>query len=126
MTIPSFPRNRRLARTIFPLLLGAGLVLSSGCARLSDFAAGATRIEKVQAAPAQYRNVTVRGEVVSQFGILGRGAYQVRDRSGEIWVVTQTGLPEMGETVVVTGAAEAGITIGGRALGVTLTEGDRR
>lgn len=126
----SFNRARLgswLARvTLSVLLLGATPVLLSSCAQLAGVLAGATDIAKVQAEPAQYRDVTVRGEVVNQVGILGRGAYQIRDRSGEMWIVTQAGLPEMGTTVTVKGKAEAGISIGGRSLGVTLTERERR
>ncbi|MEO0851981.1 MAG: hypothetical protein AAFY15_00560 [Cyanobacteria bacterium J06648_11] len=128
MTTPSplFTRHRSFARALAPVLLVTGVTLLSGCAQIADLAAGATKIETIQDSPSDYRDVTVRGEVVNQFGVLGRGAYQVRDRSGEIWIVTQSGLPDMGATVVVNGTAEAGITIGGRALGVTLTERDRR
>ncbi|MEM9155526.1 MAG: hypothetical protein AAFY57_17975 [Cyanobacteria bacterium J06642_2] len=108
------------------LVLGSGAAFLSGCAQLENLLAGATPIAEVQAEPGNYSEVTVRGEVVNQIGILGRGAYQLRDRSGEIWVVTQAGLPEMGQTIAVAGKAEAGIAIGGQSLGVTLTESERR
>src|SRR5262249_36488321 len=66
-------------RFLFPAL--AGLLLT-GCA--------ATRIGRINADPSRYQNrdVRVEGSVVTSFGALGAGGYQVDDGTGKIYVLS--------------------------------------
>lgn len=96
-----------------------------GCNQLAQLGIGTTQISQVTANPSQYPNVTVRGTVINQVGVLGRGAYELKDDSGSLWVLTQTGMPAMDATVVVRGSAAEGVAIAGQRLGVTITEKER-
>ena len=71
--------------------------------------------------PARYDGKTVRveGEVRESAGGLGLGAYQVRDTTGTLTVVSeQSGPPRSGSKVSVKGRFEALITLGSRSLAV--------
>lgn len=95
------------------------------CAPLAKFGIGTTSIAAINAAPANYDVVFVKGEVIQSFGVMGRGAYQVATGEDSIWVVTESGLPANNIEITVEGEVEPGITLGGRNLGVTLRERQR-
>ena len=110
-----FSRGRRLA--VLVPLTGAMLVLA-GCA-------GVTPIGELLDNPARYDGKTVRveGEVKESAGGLGLGAYQVRDDTGTLTVVSeQGGPPRSGSKVGVKGRFEALITLGSRSLAVLREE----
>ena len=110
-----FHRGARLAASI-PV---AGLLLVlAGCA-------GVTPIGELLDNPARYDGKTVRvqGEVKESAGGLGLGAYQVRDNTGTLTVVSETGgPPRTGSKVGVKGRFEALITLGSRSLAVLREE----
>ena len=95
--------TRRLAGVLTALMLGAAL---SGC--------GATTINHVLADPSRYadKEVTVGGRVVKSASVLGRGAYQIDDGSGTLWVVTKRGAPREGAKVSVTGRVRDVVNLG--------------
>jgi hypothetical protein len=75
--------------------------------------------------PARYDGKTVRikGEVKESAGGLGVGAYQVRDKTGTLTVVSETaGPPRTGSTIGVKGRFEALITLGSKSLAVLREE----
>lgn len=82
--------------------------------------------------PSKYVNkeVGVIGTVSDSYGvsILGRGAgiYKVNDGTGNIWVVTQQGVPTEGARVGVKGRVQNGIVYNGRNYGLGMIESDRR
>jgi hypothetical protein len=91
---------------------GPGLVLIvvaiAGC--------GGTRtIGEVLADPSRYsdRDVRVEGQVVQSYSILGQGAYRVEDSTGRLWIVSQTGVPNPGARVSVSGRVQQGFNLGG-------------
>ena len=55
--------------------------------------------------PSRYANkeVAVVGNVTRSVSVLGRGAYEVEDGTGRLWVVSQTGVPRQGARIVVKG-----------------------
>lgn len=119
-----------LTPKIWPLVLCAGLGLAtlglSGCNQLTRLGIGTTPIQKVVADPGQYEDVTVRGEVINKFSIIGNGAYQLQDQDGgTLWVITTAGTPPVGQPVTVRGKAAEGISLGGRNFGVTISEQER-
>jgi hypothetical protein len=94
------------------------LLLLSGCA-------GVTPIGELLDNPARYDGKTVRveGEVRESGGGLGFGAYQVRDDTGTLTVVSETGgPPRTGSQVGVKGRFEALITLGSKSLAVLREE----
>lgn len=101
---------RRAAR------LGAAgaLVVLAGCASV-------TPIGELLDNPSRYDGKTVRiqGEVTGGAGALGRGAYQVRDDTGTLAVLSEEGnAPRTGSRIGVKGKFQALFTLGARSLAV--------
>ena len=62
-------------------------------------------INEIRADPGRYanRDVAVVGKVTKSVSVLGRGAYEIEDGTGKLWVISQTGVPREGARVVVKG-----------------------
>lgn len=106
----------RRSSALLPLV--GAILLFTGCA-------GVTPIGELLDNPARYDGKTVRvaGEVKESAGGLGLGAYQVRDDSGTLTVVSETGgPPRTGSKIGVKGRFEALITLGSRSLAVLREE----
>lgn len=73
-----------------------------------------TTINQLLAEPGRYadKDVTVGGEVVKSASVLGRGAYQISDGTGTLWVVTKSGAPRQGARVAVTGRVRDVVNLG--------------
>ncbi len=102
---------RRLAPVV--LLTGA-LAILTGCASV-------TPIGELLDNPARYDGKTVRieGEVKESAGGLGLGAYQVKDGTGTLTVVTEKGgPPRTGAQIGVKGTFQALVTLGSTSLAV--------
>ena len=113
-----FPRPFRSARTISQLALAGALLFLAGCA-------GITPIGELLDNPAKYdgKKVSVQGEVKESAGGLGLGAYQVKDDTGTLTVVSETGgPPRSGSKIGVKGTFQALITLGSRSLAVLREE----
>lgn len=84
-----------------------GVLASTSCASVT--------INKVLADPGRYRDqdVTVSGEVSDSFSVMSRGAYRLRDGSGQLWVVSEHGVPRNGARVVVKGQIREGFNLSG-------------
>ncbi|MBA3892216.1 MAG: hypothetical protein H0X69_00775 [Gemmatimonadales bacterium] len=111
-------RSLRVPRLAAFVPLAAGLLVLVGCA-------GVTPIGQLLDNPARYDGKTVRvhGEVRESGGGLGLGAYQVRDETGTLTVVSdRSGPPRTGSKVGVKGRFEALITLGTRSLAVLREE----
>jgi hypothetical protein len=104
---------------IWIFALSAALLLTS-CAY--------TKIGKITADPARYRNQTVRveGRVTDSFGALSVGGYQIQDETGKIFVLSNRGVPSSGSKVAVNGTVIEGVTVMGRTFGTTIQEHDHR
>jgi hypothetical protein len=90
---------------------------------LASAACSSVTINKVLADPSRYRDrdVTVSGEVSDSFSVASRGAYRLKDGSGELWVVSEHGVPRNGAQVHVSGKIREGYNLGG--LGAKLPAG---
>jgi hypothetical protein len=112
------PRTARSARPASLVALASALLLLAGCA-------GVTPIGELLDNPAKYdgKTVQVKGEVKESAGGLGLGAYQVRDDTGTLTVVSETGgPPRSGSMISVKGTFQALITLGSRSLAVLREE----
>jgi len=98
--------------------ISAALLLLAGCASV-------TPIGQLLDDPSHYDGKTVRieGEVKGSAGGLGVGAYQVKDETGTLTVVSEkSDPPRTGAKVGVKGKFDALITIGSRGLAVLREE----
>ena len=92
---------------------GAGLlavmVLSVGLAGCRE-----TTVSRLLAEPEQWRNkdVGLKGKVVQSVSVLGRGAFQLDDDTGTIWIVSTKGVPREGARVVVKGELKDIVDLG--------------
>jgi hypothetical protein len=85
-------------------------------------ACGARSINQVLADPTRYANkdVKLQGQVVESYSVLGRGAYQIDDGTGRLWIVSSRGVPRNGARVQVKGKVRDGFNLG---PGVSLPKG---
>ena len=97
-----------------------GALLTTGCPTHET-------ISRIKADPGRYanRDVTVAGRVTNAYGALGRGAFELDDGTGKIWVATQRGVPAKGSSVDVTGKVISGFSYGGTSLGIAIEESGR-
>ena len=72
-------------------------------------------INEIMADPQRYahREVGVVGKVVRSVSVLGKGAYEVDDGTGKLWVVSDKGVPREGARVGVKGKIRDGFNLGG-------------
>jgi hypothetical protein len=98
-------RNETLRQT---LSIAAGAVLALA------LVACRTTINQILAEPGRYANqeITVGGQVVKSVSLLGRGAYQIDDGTGTLWVVTKSGAPRQGARVGVKGRVRDVVNLG--------------
>jgi hypothetical protein len=73
-----------------------------------------TTVAKLLAEPERWRNkdVGLKGNVVQSASVLGRGAYQLDDGTGKIWIVSAHGVPREGARVVVKGELKDIVDLG--------------
>ena len=106
-------------RRCTPLVLSVGtLAMLAGCASV-------TPIGELLDNSSKYNGKTVRiqGEVRESAGAFGLGAYQVRDATGTIPVLSQKASPpRTGSKIGVTGKFEAVFTVGPKSLAVVREE----
>ena len=112
----STERNR-VAST---LVLATAALLS-----LASCSSNVTSIKTLMSDPSSYdgKTVQVEGNVTSNVGALGMGAYQVDDGTGTITVVTTSGgAPLEGAKVTLEGTFRSGFTLGDKSAAVILEE----
>ena len=109
----------RAVRHLSPRLsLFAVLFLLAGCASV-------TPINQLLNDPSRYDGKTVRikGQVKGAVGGLGMGAYEVKDNTGTLTVVSDKGdPPRTGATVGVKGKFQALLSLGFKSLAVLREE----
>lgn len=105
--------NRSLGM-VAALALTAAL---AGCER--------TTISDVSKHPVKYEGneVTITGKVTQSGGDFARGAFEVDDGTGRLWVETDgISLPEKGSQIAVTGLVESGQSMGLNSMTTVLQE----
>ena len=109
------------------LIFLVGIILAmtlsiSGCSK-------SIKTGDITANSAQYdgKTVNISGYVEDTLwnALTSRGAYQVNDGSGNIWVVTSKDPPAKGVKVNVTGTVSPAFTLGDRTLGTVINETKR-
>jgi len=95
-------------------------------AALATGACASTRtINELLADPSRYRNRTVQlsGEVVESFSVADRGTYRIDDGTGELWIVSETGVPRRTARVTVKGRVREGFNFGSLSDALKLPPG---
>jgi len=106
------PRSFRRASSYASVL--ATLALLAGCA-------GVTPIGDLLQNSSKYngKTVKVKGHVGESAGLLGRGGYQLTDKTCTITVITETAAPPpKGDTTGVKGVFQSLFTLGSKSLAV--------
>ena len=108
----------RLAKLAALTLLAAGALATGACASTKS-------INELLADPARYRNRTdqVSGEVVDSFSVANRGAYRIDDGTGELWIVSEVGVPRRPARVSVKGRVREGFNFGSLSDALKLPPG---
>ena len=79
--------------------------------------------------PSQFegKEVSLKGTVGGTvwFSLLERGAYQVGDGTGNIWIITDQPPPEKGKSVSLRGTVQSAVTLGERSFGTVVIESKR-
>lgn len=98
-----------------PILTRTGLLLMLAAMSLLLAACEQKTINQILAEPNRYanRDVGVLGTVVQSYSVLGRGAYQIEDGTGKLWVISDKGVPRKGARVGVKGKIKDGFDLGG-------------
>jgi len=106
--------SRYIRPGVLALVLAAGV---TGCA--------GTSINHVLATPDRYENreVRVSGRVVDSYSAANRGVYKIEDKTGQIWVVSDRGVPRRGARVKVSGTVREGYNLGAFADRLRLPNG---
>ena len=96
------------------------LFLAAGC--------GGTKVADIQNSLDKFKDqeITLGGKVVETLTLpfIRKGAYQLDDGSGRIWVIPEGDVPARGDKVKVMGTVRAGVEIAGKNFGVVLMEGE--
>ena len=98
--------RKRQVPMVWVILMGlVVVVLFSACEQKS--------IRQIMAEPDRYRNrdVGVVGDVVRSFSLLGKGAYEVDDGTGKLWIISGKGVPRTGARVAVKGRIQDGFDL---------------
>jgi len=71
-------------------------------------------INQVLADPSRYRDreVQLSGAVVDSYSLVNRGAYRIDDGTGQLWVVSDKGVPRTSARVTVKGTIREGFNLG--------------
>ena len=91
----------------------AGLIVAI-LAIILSLACGAKTINHIMADPSRYadKEVKVEGTVTESYSVIGKGAYQIDDGTGKLWVVSTKGVPRKGARVSTKGKVKDGFNIG--------------
>ena len=105
---------------------------------LASAACAARSVKEILVDPSRYRDreVSVSGSVIESYSFGERGAYRIGDESGELWVVSDRGVPRKGARVTVKGTIREGFNLGslgdrinlpaGLGTGLVLIESSRK
>jgi hypothetical protein len=86
-------------------------------------------ISKIKADPSRYsdKEVGIVGTVTNSYGVWNKGAYEVDDGTGRLWVISRNkGVPSRGARVGVKGRVYTGFNFDGQTFGLVMEESDRR
>ena len=115
MSSPAVHLPRIVGRTA----LAGAILLLAGCASVTPIGELLQNSSKYNG-----KEVRIKGEVKESAGLLGKGAYQVKDGTGTLTVISETSAPPpTGSTIGVKGVFQALLTLGSKSLAVLREHG---
>ena len=98
--------RQSLCRSVILTVLSVTALVSAACA--------ARTVNQVIADPSRYRNreVKLSGTVVDSYSLVNRGAYRIDDGTGQLWIVSDNGVPRKSARVDVKGTIREGFNLG--------------
>lgn len=110
-------RNGQWRRPVALALLSMSVIATAAC--------GSKTVNQILADPSRYRNknVSVSGSVEESFSFANRGAYRINDDTGQLWVISNGGVPRKGARVTVKGRIQEGFNIGSLGDRINLPAG---
>ena len=98
--------RQSLCRSVILTVLSVTAFVSAACA--------ARTVNQVIADPSRYRNreVKLSGTVVDSYSLVNRGAYRIDDGTGQLWIVSDNGVPRKSARVDVKGTIREGFNLG--------------
>jgi len=106
------------SRILSAVLIVVGSVCLAGCPQRVN-------IERINRDPGRFagKEVTIAGRVINSFGAMGRGAFEIDDGTGRLWVFSDRyGIPGRDYGLAVTGRVQQGFSFGGRNFATILRE----
>ena len=104
----------RVSRLAFRSAAATAFLLLAGCASVTPIGELLQNSSKYNG-----KEVRIKGEVKESAGLLGKGAYQVKDGTGTLTVISETSAPPpTGSTIGVKGVFQALLTLGSKSLAV--------
>ena len=105
------------SRAVLLTMLSVSALALAGCA--------ARTVNQVLADPSRYRDreVKLSGAVVDSFSFINRGAYRIDDGTGQLWVVSDKGVPRISARVTVKGRVREGFNLGSLGDRINLPRG---
>jgi hypothetical protein len=97
--------------------LSVSALASAGCASRT--------VNQVLADPSRYRDreVQLSGAVVDSYSFVNRGAYRIDDGTGQLWVVSDKGVPRTSARVTVKGTIREGFNLGSLGGRINIPQG---
>jgi hypothetical protein len=92
---------------------------------LASAACASRTVNQVLADPSRYRDreVQLSGAVVDSYSFVNRGAYRIDDGTGQLWVVSDKGVPRTSARVTVKGTIREGFNLGSLGGRINLPQG---
>ena len=109
--------RRRLCQSVFLTVLSLSTLASAACAMKT--------VNQIVADPSRYRDrdVRVSGAVVDSYSLVNRGVYRIDDGTGQLWVVSDKGVPGKSARVTVNGTIREGFNLGSLGDRINLPPG---
>jgi hypothetical protein len=106
-------------------LCGAVVAAVLSVSALASAACASRTVNQVLADPSRYRDREVRlsGAVVDSYSFVNRGAYRIDDGTGQLWVVSDKGVPRTSARVTVKGTIREGFNLGSLGGRINLPQG---
>jgi hypothetical protein len=106
-----------LCRAVVAAALSVSALASAACASRT--------VNQVLADPSRYRDreVQLSGAVVDSYSYVNRGAYRIDDGTGQLWVVSDKGVPRTSARVTVKGTIREGFNLGSLGDRIKLPQG---